>query len=97
MEKISGPVLEIDVNRARRNIRTMLAKAKQSRVVLRPHFKTHQSHTVAGWFREEGEGSVVYLKSGVYKYAAAAKNTRTISGYKAFSANPKYTWNFGVN
>lgn len=40
---------------------------------------------------------VVYLKSGVYKYAAAAKNTRTISGYKAFSANQKYTWSFGVN
>lgn len=40
---------------------------------------------------------LVYLRSGVYKYAAAAKNTRTISGYKAFSANRSYTWNFGVN
>ena len=40
---------------------------------------------------------VVYLKSGVYKYAAAAKNTRTISGYKSFSANRRYTWSFGVN
>lgn len=39
----------------------------------------------------------VYLRSGVYKYAAAARNTRTISGYKSFSANRKYTWNFGVN
>lgn len=39
----------------------------------------------------------VYLRSGVYKYAAAAKNTRTISGYKSFSANRRYTWNFGVN
>ena len=41
--------------------------------------------------------STVYLRSGVYKYAAAAKNTRTISGYKSFSANQRYTWNFGVN
>ncbi|MCP5534955.1 MAG: hypothetical protein H7A51_01840 [Akkermansiaceae bacterium] len=40
---------------------------------------------------------IVYLRSGVYKYAAAANNTRTISGYKAFSANQSYTWNFGVN
>ena len=40
---------------------------------------------------------LVYLKSGVYKYAAAAKNTRTISGYKSFSANRSYTWRFGVN
>ncbi|BDS06204.1 hypothetical protein NT6N_12440 [Oceaniferula spumae] len=39
----------------------------------------------------------VYLRSGVYKYAAAARNTRTISGYKAFSANRSYTWKFGVN
>ena len=39
----------------------------------------------------------VYLRSGVYKYAAAARNTRTISGYKSFSANRRYTWNFGVN
>jgi len=39
----------------------------------------------------------VYLKSGVYKYAAAARNTRTITGYKSFSANRTYTWSFGVN
>lgn len=40
---------------------------------------------------------VVYLKSGVYTYAAAAKNARTISGYKSFSANRRYNWSFGVN
>ncbi|MFK7910636.1 MAG: hypothetical protein AB8F34_08535 [Akkermansiaceae bacterium] len=39
----------------------------------------------------------VSLRSGTYKYAAAAKNTRTISGYKSFSVNRRYTWNFGVN
>lgn len=40
---------------------------------------------------------VVYLKSGTYKYAAAAKNTRTVSGYKTFYANKRYNWTFGVN
>ena len=39
----------------------------------------------------------VVLRSGVYKYAAAARNARTISGYKTFVANRRYTWNFGVN
>lgn len=39
----------------------------------------------------------VYLKSGVYKYAAAAKGVKTISGYKTFSTNRRYTWKFGVN
>lgn len=38
----------------------------------------------------------VVLRSGVYKYAAAARNTRTISGYKSFAANRRYTWNFGT-
>lgn len=37
----------------------------------------------------------VYLKSGTYKYAAAARNTRTISGYKTFYANKRYNWTFG--
>ena len=40
---------------------------------------------------------VVYLKSGTYKYAAAARNTRTISGYKTFYANKRYTWTFGTS
>ncbi|BDS06205.1 alanine racemase [Oceaniferula spumae] len=51
---IPGPVLEIDVFRARRNIKRMVEKAQRSGVVLRPHFKTHQSLEVAEWFCEEG-------------------------------------------
>lgn len=39
----------------------------------------------------------VNLYSGSYKYAATAKNTNTISGYKYFGTNRKYTWNFKIN
>lgn len=39
----------------------------------------------------------VNLLSGTYKYAATAKNTNTISGYKYFGTDRKYTWNFSVN
>ena len=39
----------------------------------------------------------VNLRSGSYQYAAAAKNTKTISGYKYFSANRNYTWNFSAD
>lgn len=39
----------------------------------------------------------INLSSGSYKYAATAKNTNTISGYKYFGTNRKYTWNFKVN
>ena len=40
---------------------------------------------------------IVSLSSGLYKYAATAKNTNTISGYKSFGRNSRYTWNFSVN
>ena len=39
----------------------------------------------------------VNLLSGSYKYAATAKNTKTISGYKYFGTNNRYTWNFNIN
>lgn len=32
----------------------MTAKAQNSGIVLRPHFKTHQSADIADWFKEEG-------------------------------------------
>jgi len=32
----------------------MKAKADRNDVILRPHFKTHQSHEVGRWFRQEG-------------------------------------------
>lgn len=39
----------------------------------------------------------VNLRSGSYKYAAAAKGIKTISGYKYFGTNRSYTWNFNIN
>lgn len=39
----------------------------------------------------------VNLLSGAYKYAATANNTKTISGYKYFGTNKRYTWNFNIN
>lgn len=39
----------------------------------------------------------VNLRSGTYKYAANSSNTRTISGYKYFGTNKRYTWNFSRN
>ena len=50
--KITRPTLIIDEVKARKNIAFMAEKAKKSNMVFRPHFKTHQSATVARWFRE---------------------------------------------
>ncbi len=51
---ITRPTLLIDERRCRSNISRMAAKARRNQVNFRPHFKTHQSHTVGRWFREEG-------------------------------------------
>jgi D-serine deaminase-like pyridoxal phosphate-dependent protein len=51
---ITRPTLLLDERRCRANIKKMVEKAKRNIVTLRPHFKTHQSHTVGRWFREEG-------------------------------------------
>ena len=52
MRKI--PELIIDQNKLNRNIVSMLDKARQSHVVFRPHFKTHQSLEIGQIFRGKG-------------------------------------------
>ncbi|MBY0433245.1 MAG: hypothetical protein K2U26_03955 [Cyclobacteriaceae bacterium] len=52
--KITRPTLLLDEQKCRANIKRIVDKAKRARVKLRPHFKTHQSHEVGSWFREEG-------------------------------------------
>ena len=40
---------------------------------------------------------VIHLKPGVYKYAAAAKGTQAVTGFKAFYRHHSYQLKFGVN
>ena len=51
---IVKPTMLLDENIVRNNIARMVIKAKASQVELRPHFKTHQSAEIGGWFSEEG-------------------------------------------
>jgi D-serine deaminase-like pyridoxal phosphate-dependent protein len=51
---VAVPTLLLDEVRVRRNIARMADKAAASGVCLRPHFKTHQSAVIGGWFREAG-------------------------------------------
>ncbi|HMQ08379.1 MAG TPA: alanine racemase [Saprospiraceae bacterium] len=48
------PTFLIDEDKCRKNIRTMVNKANENHVRLRPHFKTHQDYRIGEWFREEG-------------------------------------------
>ncbi len=51
---ITQPTLLIDTQRCQQNIARMYQKAKENKLELRPHFKTHQSHEVGKWYRAQG-------------------------------------------
>ena len=52
--KITRPTLLIDQAKCKANIAKMVAKAKNADAILRPHFKTHHSATIASWYKEAG-------------------------------------------
>lgn len=82
---ITGPTLLVDEGRARKNIRRMAAKAKKSGVRFRPHFKTHQSVRIGGWFADEGVTAItVSSLKMAEKFAEAGWQDITI----AFLLNP---------
>jgi D-serine deaminase-like pyridoxal phosphate-dependent protein len=54
MLNIKKPTLLLNEDICRSNIQAMAIKAREHKVIFRPHFKTHQSATIGEWFREEG-------------------------------------------
>jgi len=54
LRAVTRPTLLIDRSKAIANIEGMAGKARSGGVVLRPHFKTHQSTEVGRWFRDAG-------------------------------------------
>jgi D-serine deaminase-like pyridoxal phosphate-dependent protein len=52
--RITRPTLILDEQKVRRNIARMVQRARDARVQLRPHCKTHQSGTIGQWFRDAG-------------------------------------------
>ena len=66
--KINRPTLIIDEKKVRRNIASMAEKAKKLNLIFRPHFKTHQSATVAHWFREIGVTQIAVSSLSMARY-----------------------------
>ncbi len=64
------PALFIDTKKAISNIKRMVAKANKKGVELRPHFKTHQSHQIGNWFRQEGVKSITVSSIKMAEYFA---------------------------
>jgi D-serine deaminase-like pyridoxal phosphate-dependent protein len=69
--QIQRPTLILDEELARGNIERMVAKAKESGVRFRPHFKTHQSAGVGEWFRQAGVSALTVSSIDMASYFAA--------------------------
>lgn len=54
LDQLERPVLLVDKSKVLRNVDRMARKARASAVLLRPHFKTHQSADLAEWMRSLG-------------------------------------------
>ncbi len=67
---IRQPTLLLDRERALRNIERMAAKAQQSSVRFRPHFKTHQSAAIGEWFRPFGVDAITVSSVSMARYFA---------------------------
>ncbi len=68
--EIKRPTLLINTQKCKNNIRKMANKAKRSGVDFRPHFKTHQSHEIAHWFRELGVDQITVSSVTMAQYFA---------------------------
>ncbi|MFW6020043.1 MAG: alanine racemase [Bacteroidales bacterium] len=64
------PIVTIDEAIVRENIRAMSAKANKHSLLLRPHFKTHQSAEIGEWFRQEGISSCAVSSFKMAQYFA---------------------------
>lgn len=88
LSEITSPALLLDKEKCIANIEGMIAKAKKHHLILRPHFKTHQSVEVGTWFKERGINScTVSSLQMAEKFANAGWDDITI----AFPFNPRET------
>ena len=70
MKNISTPTLLLNTKQCRQNIKSMVNKAQNANILLRPHFKTHQSRKIGEWFRDEGIHSITVSSVKMAQYFA---------------------------
>jgi D-serine deaminase-like pyridoxal phosphate-dependent protein len=76
---ITKPTLLLDENKCHRNIRFMAEKANKNGVVLRPHFKTHQSLEIGRWFRDYGVEKITVSSLDMAGYFAVEWDDITVA------------------
>ena len=69
-DTLTQPTLILDEARCKANIRHMCRKANDQGVVLRPHFKTHQSKIIGRWFGDMGIDKITVSSVGMARYFA---------------------------
>jgi D-serine deaminase-like pyridoxal phosphate-dependent protein len=70
--EMNMPVLLLDKEKCLANIGRMATKASARGLVLRPHFKTHQSAEVGSWFRDFGASTITVSSLRMAAYFADA-------------------------
>ena len=67
---IRKPTLIVDESQVKSNIQRMVAKCNNHNIILRPHFKTHQSRRIGQWFRDQGVSKITVSSVDMAKYFA---------------------------
>ncbi len=70
LNQLQRPVFLVDKVKVLRNVDRMAKKALASKVVLRPHFKTHQSADLAEWIRGFGINKITVSSVDMAEYFA---------------------------
>ena len=68
MQTLNRPQAVIIEQNCRNNIKKLQEKARSNNADCRPHFKTHQSHIVGNWFKEEGISAITVSSPQMAKY-----------------------------
>ena len=76
---ITRPTLLLDEVQAVKNIIYMVSKSKAHGKQFRPHFKTHQSAEIGGWFRKAGVKTIT-----VSSVSMANRSPVPLCLYRAF-------------
>ncbi|MEZ4797622.1 MAG: alanine racemase [Flavobacteriaceae bacterium] len=76
---ITKPTLILDEAKCKANIAFMANKAKKHNLVLRPHFKTHQSLEIGRWFKELSITKITVSSLDMATYFAEEWNDITVA------------------
>jgi len=68
MQILNRPQAVIFEDTCRQNIKKLVARAGKNNAACRPHFKTHQSHEVGKWFKDEGVSAITVSTPDMARY-----------------------------